>query len=211
MIRTRTARESSLGTRFRRHVRNRLVQGLALVIPLAVTAVVLRFLFRWLDGLTDPLVRAVMGRSFPGIGLVATVVVIYVAGVVSSSFITRPLLARLEQLVNLIPLVRNIFGGTKQFVESLSLEKRAFERVVWVEYPRKGAWALAFPTGEMELGEPPRRHYRLFVPTSPTVPGVLVILPQEEVHRSDLSVQEAMKMIISGGLVGPEAGKGDPG
>lgn len=181
-----------------------------MVVPIIATYIILGFLFRTIDGLLAPLVTRLVGRELPGLGLLATVVIVFLAGFFISSVFGSHLYSVGEVLFIKTPLVRTIYGAAKQLMESMFLPSgKAFKQVVMVEYPRKGGWAIGFVGGELKLAG--RHHISVFVPSTPTpFTGFVINYPPEEVVPLPITVEEAVKFIVSGGIVSPESLKASP-
>ncbi|MCI0406108.1 MAG: DUF502 domain-containing protein [candidate division Zixibacteria bacterium] len=178
--------------------------GLLVVVPIILTFLVLRFLFRTIDGLLAPLLTELIGRELPGVGLLATIVIVFLAGFFISSVFGSRLYSIGELLFIKTPLVRTVYGGAKQLMESMFLPSgKAFKQVVMVEYPRKNSWVIGFVGGELVVEG--KQLISVFVPSTPTpFTGFVVNYPPEEVVPLSISVEEGVKFIVSGGIVAPE-------
>ncbi len=122
-------------------LRNYFLSGVLIIVPLIITYLVLRFLFLGLDGLLSPLINKLIGFNFPGTGLLATLILIFLAGLFASSLIFSRLVSYAESLFNKIPVIRTIYGPAKQLVESLTVaDKKGFKQVVLVQFPRQGTY-----------------------------------------------------------------------
>lgn len=183
-------------------------------MPLFITFYILQFLFYTVDGLlAQPL--ALLGLDIKGLGFVLTLILVLGAGFLANNIFGRRLIALMEWLVGRLPIIKSIYYGVKQIIDAFSTQQRsAFQRVVLVEYPRRGMWALAFLTGadfaelEQKTGH---ELVSIFLPTTPNpTSGFLVLLPKSQVQLLDMTVDEGMKMIISGGVVKPAAGNRPP-
>ncbi|MGA7993172.1 MAG: DUF502 domain-containing protein [Thermoanaerobaculia bacterium] len=186
------------------HVRRHLTAGVLLIVPIAVTAAVLRFLFGFFDGWIQPVAESVLGRRVPGLGLVLTVVLVWATGVLSANFAGKKLLELFDRLLENLPLVKTVYSASKQLVEAVSPGgRRAFRRVVLVEFPKKGTFALGFVTGD-GLGPLPGDTLSIYVPTAlnPTS-GFLVFARESDILDPHLSVEEGVKLVVSGGVVRP--------
>ena len=142
---------------------------------------------------------------YPGLGIVLTLVLIWLTGLLASNVLGRRLIGIGNSLLTRLPIIGSIYGPVKQFTETLvSTEKdRGFRRVVLAEYPSRGLWILGFVTGEVRF-EDGKMGRCVFVPTSPNpATGWMVICPSEKVRDTRLTVEEAMQLIVSGGLVVP--------
>jgi uncharacterized membrane protein len=194
----------------RRRLRELFVVGLAVVLPLLVTYLLLRFLFEALDGLLDPMIQGILGRRIPGLGFLATVAIIFLIGTLTTNIIGRKLVAMTEGLLLRIPLVKNVYGASKQLFDAITLPGRgAFRQVVMLEYPRSGLYALGFITATQAKGFQDlvgEQTVNVFIPTAPNpTSGFFLVVPERSVIPVPISVEEALKMIVSGGLIVPPA------
>jgi uncharacterized membrane protein len=148
------------------------------------------------------------GFALPGGGLVATVLVLILVGALATNIFGRSLVRLLENLVCRIPLVKGVYTLFKQVADTLLVgDRQGFRKVVLIEYPRQGIWTIAFMTG-LAQGELPRRIGRrvinVFVPTTPNpTSGFYLLVPEEEAQVLEMSVEDAFKLIVSGGMVTP--------
>ncbi|MCS7235883.1 MAG: DUF502 domain-containing protein [Armatimonadota bacterium] len=174
-----------------------------MTVPILVTFALLRWVFRVLDSVLQPVFRLLFGNAVPGAGLVGGLVVILMVGLVANTWLGHKILALLESVLFRTPLLRTIYGGTKQVVEVVLGGRQApFRRVVLVEWPRRGAYALGFVTGEEAL---PRGGLllKVFVISSPNpTTGFLMLVPEDQTRRLEISVDEALTLVVSGGLAG---------
>jgi uncharacterized membrane protein len=198
------------GFGLKRRLRERFLVGLAVVLPLLVTFLLLRFLFEAFDGLLDPLIRATLGRSIPGLGLLATAAIILLIGVLTTNIVGRKLVAMTERLLLRIPLVKNVYSASKQLFDAFTVPgKEAFRQVVILEYPRAGVYALGFITATQARGFQDlvgEQTVNVFIPTAPNpTSGFFLVVPEKSVILVPISVEEALKMIVSGGLIVPPA------
>lgn len=197
-----------------RGLRRYLVTGLIIWLPLVVTVVVVRFLLTLMDRtlvLIPPAYRPeeLLGFAIPGLGLVLTLAVLVVTGVLGANLFGRRIVGLWESLLHRIPLIRSIYSGAKQVAETvLSDGDASFKRVFLVEYPRKGVWSLCFQTST-RLAEIQHRTEQevicVFVPTTPNpTSGFILLVPRQELIALDMSVDEGLKMIISLGVAVPK-------
>ena len=194
----------------RRRLRELFLVGLAVVLPLLVTYLLLRFLFEALDGLLDPMIQGILGRRIPGLGFLATVAIIFLIGTLTTNIVGRKLVAMTEGLLLRIPLVKNVYGASKQLFDAITLPGRgAFRQVVMLEYPRSGLYALGFITATQAKGFQDlvgEQTVNVFIPTAPNpTSGFFLVVPERSVIPVPISVEEALKMIVSGGLIVPPA------
>lgn len=191
-------------------VRKRLIQGILVLVPLGVTVLVLRSLFHVASGILAPALRRLYsGLPDPliaGLAVLLLFCLIYLVGLLTSHLLGRRLIAVGEAVVQRVPLVATIYSATKQVVETLSLPNhKAFRSVVIVEFPRVGLYSLAFVTGSFRDRDG-REFHRALVLTAPNpTSGFLVLVRADEAHETSLSVEEAVKMVMSGGIVAPES------
>ncbi len=193
-------------------VKSSFVAGLILLAPLIVTLYVLRFLVNWSLQFVGPLVRAAgLAQYTANVEIVAQAlaVVLIAAAVVALGFLAqlsvgRHLFGNVGRLVNVVPLVSTIYGSVRQVADSLVERKTGYESVVLVEYPREGVYMIGLVTGEG-----PREAeaiaggdvYNVFLPNSPNpTAGRLVLLPEEQVHETDMSVRRGMRLIVTTGM-----------
>lgn len=193
-------------------LRRMLLTGLLILTPVALTAFILYKLFDLMDGIFAPVLARALGRRIPGLGLLLTLAVILLLGWLSNYFVGRRLIHWAEQLIYRIPVAKSIYSGTKGVLEAISRRQtEAFKRVVLIEYPRKGLFALAFVTGNARW---PQVHERtadfllVFLPTTPNpTSGFLLLVPREEAHELPISVEDGIRMVISGGILIPRLGE----
>jgi uncharacterized membrane protein len=196
-----------------RKVRNYLIGGLLIWIPIMITVWVVRFLSGILDSslvLLPPSWRpeAVFGTYVPGVGIVLSLVLLFVTGVVVKNLFGGQMVAGLESLVRRIPVVGAVYGGAKTFSETVLTDKgRSFKQVVMVEFPRKGVFSIGFITSH-DLEEAQAKTAQevtcVFVPTTPNpTTGFIVLVPKDEVVIMDMTVDEAFKMLLTLGVVVP--------
>ncbi len=195
-------------------LRRYLVAGVLVWVPLGVTVLIIKFLIDLMDNTllllpVDYRPETWLGFRIPGLGIVLTVVVVFVTGVIAANLFGRKLVSLGERILARIPLVRSIYSAVKQVTETIfSGSGKSFRKVVLVEYPRKGIWTLAFQTGDgadelqRRVGKPVTN---IFVPTTPNpTSGFFLMVPREDVIELDLSVDDGLKMIISAGVVVPK-------
>lgn len=199
--------------------RNYLIGGLLVWIPIMITVWVVRFLSRILDSslvLLPPPWRpeALFGTYVPGLGIVLSLLLLFVTGLLVKNLFGRQFVDGLESLVQRIPVVGTVYGGAKTFSETVLTDKgKSFKQVVMVEFPRKGIYSIGFITAH-ELQEAQAKTEQVvtcvFVPTTPNpTTGFLVLVPRDEVVMMDMTVDEAFKMLLTLGVVVP-TWKGKP-
>lgn len=194
-------------------MRKYLIAGLLVWIPLVITGWVLKLLIDTMDQSLLLLperfrTEALLGVHIPGLGVILTVSIVLLTGVVAANFFGKKLLGWWDHVLQRIPIVRSIYGGVKQISDTLfSPEGKAFRKAVLVRYPQHDTWTVALLTGEPQhevtdyLG---LEYYAVFVPTTPNITaGFFLLVKKSEVRPLDMSVDEALKYIISMGVAEP--------
>ena len=204
-----------------KRLRRWLVAGILVWAPLAVTFLLLRFAVNLMDRSLDLLPVAYRPENLlqelfnleqplhiPGLGIILTLSILLVTGVLAANYVGRHVVGGWESLMKRIPIVRSIYGGAKNFAEIVFSDSNdSFKNVLLIEYPRRGMYCLAFQTSS-DLGEVQAKTGEdvicCFVPTTPNpTSGFVVMLPRSEVKILDMEVDEALKMVISLGVVVP--------
>ncbi len=189
-------------------LRAKFLAGILVTVPAIVTVLALRFLFNTIDDILGPLIGRAVGRDIPGLGLVATALLILVMGFVATNLVGRRLVSAWEAILMNLPLVRRIYNSAKEFLEAVtSPNRQMFQQVVLVEYPRIGIYSYAFVTSYVTLHGPngPERIAHVFVsnPPMPTT-GTFIAVRVPDLTYLDMSVETALKLIVSGGIVSPD-------
>lgn len=198
-------------------LRNAMITGVLILIPLFVTYLLVAFLFNLLSNSGTPVLRWVLSvfnldgldwltPLIPFINLLIVLVLIFLVGVFGTNIVGRRVLAAVNQLVMSLPMVSTIYGAVKQLVETLHGPRRSFQRVVLIEYPRRGAWMMglvATPRPDVFNLTSGDNLLSVFIPTTPNpTSGFLVLVPEDEVIDTDYNIEEAFKFIVSSGIVG---------
>ncbi len=214
-----------MASNFKSDLRNLFFAGLLVTLPLVFTVFLLHFLFVSLDNLLGPGVAILLNKvgynidpafRLPGLGIVALVLLVLLVGIFARNILGEKIVSLYESILVRIPFAKSIYVGAKQIVETFGKSMGdKFNKVVMIEYPRKGIYALAFTTSKSS-GEVVRKTGKemtnVFLPTTPNpTSGFFLLIPNEEIIDLDMSVEAGIKMIISGGLVTPPNGaKGEP-
>ena len=190
--------------RIGRKLRRQFIAGIIVTIPIGVTVWLVIWIFTSIDGILQPAVSSILGRTIPGLGFVILIVLVYLVGVMASNFVTRRLVNYGQSLLSRIPIVRPIYSSIKQIADSFSASGKAgFKQVVIAEDPMKGTRTIGFVTNE-SLDKAGNRLLYIFIPTAPNpTSGFLQIVKEENVIQVDTSVDDAMKMVVSAGKVLP--------
>lgn len=193
--------------------RNYLIGGLLVWIPIMVTVWVLRFVARILDQSLVLLPHAwrpetLVGTYVPGVGVILSLLLLFLTGVVAKNLFGGRIVGSLESLVRRIPVIGPVYGGAKSFSETVLTDTgRSFKQVVMVEFPRKGVYSIGFITAhdlEEAQAKTAQKVTGVFVPTTPNpTTGFLVMFPNDEIVVMDMTVDEAFKMLFTLGVVVP--------
>ncbi|MCD6391776.1 MAG: DUF502 domain-containing protein [Dehalococcoidia bacterium] len=185
-----------------RKVRAQFLAGILVVVPVIVAVLILVWLFNYIDNIAQPVAHSLLGRTIPGLGFALTVVLIYLTGLVATSVIGKRLVGYIESLLARVPLFRYLYTSIKQIMVSFTATSEAkFLQVVLVEFPKKGMRVLGFVTSEtrVESGE---KLLNVFIPTSPNpTSGYLEIVRENDIIRTNISIDDALKMILSAGKI----------
>ncbi|MDO9527555.1 MAG: DUF502 domain-containing protein [Syntrophales bacterium] len=202
----------------RKKIKNTFLTGIAVIIPIGLTV----YILLGMTNLMDKILKIIPTRfqpdellnfHIPGLGVIFTLILIFIVGLITKSYLGNKLVRLGEWFVNKIPFVRSIYQAIKQLVDAVFSDKsQSFKKVVIVEYPRKGMYAIALVTGEAK-GEvqtkTAQKCINLFIPTTPNpTSGFYIMVPEDDVINMDMTVEEAFKLIISGGIVAPSEQSG---
>lgn len=180
--------------------------GIITIVPFAATIGILYWLFINIDGILQPAIEAFWGRKIPGVGFAATFVIVLVVGLIAGNVIGKSLLRWVESAIPGMPVVHQLYSSIKQIAESLSTPK-GMSRMppVIIEFPKKGMRALGFITSEL-TGEGGKKLYVVYIPTVPTpAGGFMQIVEESDIIRTDISIEDAIKMVVSAGSVVPDS------
>jgi len=190
----------------KRRSKNYFLSGILVVIPIVITIFVVKAIFTFLDELLLPYLMPKLGYWVPGIGIIITFAGIYLVGILVTNFIGRKFVSLGEKIVLNIPIAKSIYGSVKQIMETFSFKsEESGKKVVMVEYPKENIWSIGLINGEIKHPETGERLYNILViaainPTS----GFFILVPQKKVVHLNISVEDAMKWIVSGGIVIPD-------
>ncbi len=189
--------------RIRQNLKRTMVSGLIALVPLTATVAVLSWLLTWLDSFAAPVIRGLLGLDtrIPGLGILLMLVVIYLAGFVASNVLGKRVIAWFEEQVMRLPIARRVYHTIKKLLDTFAMvgETRVWKTVL-VEYPRRDAWMIAFVVGEIPSEDKQEELVTVFVPNTPNpAAGRVVIVPRRDLIAVDLSVEEALEFVVSGG------------
>ncbi|MEI7948310.1 MAG: DUF502 domain-containing protein [bacterium] len=213
-----TEPDNSERSAFSKHLRARMISGILVLIPLAITIFLFNIILKSLTAFVSPWISLLLTKLPASYGLknpdyavtllalCVTLLIIYFTGLLTNHIIGRRMISLGERVLMKMPIIKSIYSASKQVVDTFSSStKAAFKAVAVVEFPRKGSLAIGFVTGSMT---DPDGHllYRVFIATTPNpTTGFLLILPADEVQFTDISVEDGVKMIVSGGVLSPES------
>jgi len=196
--------------KFLKHLRTRVFAGILVVLPLGITLLVLNFVFNTLDSILAPMIPEINISLFhrvfhlPGVGIISFFLLLYLIGLITTNVLGRKLISWGDRLFTTIPVVKNIYTSSKQLTDAFSATRKgSFRQAVFVEFPQEGNFVLGFVTNEVtDLDR--QTKVTVFVPTAFVPPqGFLLFLPKEKTLPSQLTVEEAIKAIMSVGIVTP--------
>jgi uncharacterized membrane protein len=187
------------------------ITGLAVIVPIGLTLYILVFLINMTDSLLKVIPggyqpEVLLGVRIPGLGVIVTVLLILICGLIARSYFGYKVVSSGENLVDKVPFVRTIYQSIKQVSDSMFSDRRSgFKKVVLVEFPRKGLYTIGFVTGTPSqeiLSKIGQKNVSVFLPTTPNpTSGYLVMMPEDDLIQVNMSVEEALTYIISVGIV----------
>jgi uncharacterized membrane protein len=190
-------------------IRKYFLTGMIVLLPIILTIYLLFFFFNTVDNLLSGFLRITLGYTIPGLGIILTILVVILVGMFATNVIGNKFIVFIQVFLNRIPLVKSIYVAMKQIIDAFSTNKNnIFQRVVLLEYPRKGLFVIGFITGECsrEIQEKTKEEViNVFVPTTPNpASGKLLLVPKKDIILLEMSVEDGLKLIISGGIVVPK-------
>ena len=191
-----------------KNLKNTFLTGLFVIVPLVVSVALLIWFFQLVDDLFSPIVGGIV-RAFdpeighiPGTGILTGLVIILVVGFLARNVVGERILEALDRFINRIPWYRTIYSTVKQLTDAFSPENtRSFKEVVLVEFPKSGTHAIGFRTGTVEKEGRPMAV--VFVPTNHLYLGDVLFIPEEEIVRLEMPVEQAVRILVSGGIASP--------
>jgi uncharacterized membrane protein len=188
------------------------LSGLITILPITITFFIFNIVFKFINNFLEPL-RVLIEKTpltkIPYVEFFIAIVLVFTIGIIYKIFIMRSAIKAVESFLAKVPLVRSVYSGIKQLVHALSVQdKLTFLQVVIIEFPRKDLYSIGFLTSKLTpdlAPEPHKKFFNIYIPTTPNpTSGFHIILPEHEVRFINLSRQEAMALIISGGIIQPE-------
>lgn len=192
-----------------KYLRNIFITGLFVLVPIFVTLSIVIWLFNRVDAVFREPLERFLGFPLVGIGFILTILIILITGFVSTNLLGKKIILFTENIFKKIPLVNTVYISMKQLTNTLfTSQKNAFKSAVLVEYPSKGIYVIGFITADapeeinLKVQSPLKS---VFIPTTPNpTSGMLVMIPEEKIQFLNLSIEAAVKLIISGGILLPE-------
>lgn len=189
-------------------IKRHFVSGMLVVVPAILTWIVLRFLFEAIDGIFEAYLHNLLGYYRTGLGVLTLLLLILLFGVLTRNFIGRQIYDFGDRMLARVPLIRPIYSAAKQLMEAMtSANGGSFKEVAMIEYPRRGIYSLGFVGKKLRLAtdKDGRDWYSVFVPSTPTpVSGMVVVVPEDQIMFLDMTVEDGVKFIVSGGVASEE-------
>lgn len=187
-------------------VRTAFGRGLVVLVPVVITLMVLNIMFNTIDGIISPIFDHLLDRHIPGLGFITMILLILFVGVLSRNLIGRALFKFFERILFTIPLARNIYSAMKDLFSAFGLggKGKSFRQVVLIEYPRQGIWTIGFVTNEVMIKSSAAEQEltSVYIPNPPNpTSGMLVLVPKQNVLVLNMSVEDGLKLVLSGGIV----------
>jgi len=192
--------------RIKRALKKTFFAGLVVVVPIVITALALTWLFRFLDDFLSPVLYQMLGKKVAGLGILIEIILIFCIGLVATNVLGSRLLKFVQALLMRVPVVNNIYPTIRQVVEAFSPSKEsAFKKVVLVEYPQKGIYSLGFLSSEVSINQPSEnlQYFAVYIPTNNLYLGQVALFKAEGVMSTSFTVEEGLKIILSGGTAFP--------
>ncbi|MFH0777789.1 MAG: DUF502 domain-containing protein [Candidatus Eisenbacteria bacterium] len=192
-----------------RLLRHKFLAGILVVVPVGVTYMVLKLLFGAVDNILAPIIERFLGLHIPGLGVATTIFLVFLIGLIATNVFGKTILNYVDRGLSRIPFVGTVYVSAKQVTDALGKSSAAsFKRVVFVEYPRKGLLVLGFVTRERLMVTDKDGHttevVNVFLPTTPNpTSGFFVATKPSELIRVDLTVEQGIKLVMSGGILAP--------
>lgn len=194
---------------FLKYLRGKFISGLFATVPLIATFLALKFLFKAIDGLVGSLPEKFFGYHIPGIGVLVTFFIILGVGLLASNLFGKRVIQFAEKLISNIPIVNKVYNASKELMQAVTVPNRtSFKAVVMIEYPRKGVYSYGFITSYIERlsNDTNESLVNVYIPSVPVpTTGFLVAVPENELIRINISIEAALKLVVSGGIVSPKA------
>ncbi len=188
-------------------LRNKLITGIVVAIPIIVTVWVLNVAYTFINGISAPFLARIGLRDVPGLGFFVTLLFLLGLGFMAANVIGQRILHSFERLLLRVPVVASVYASVKQVIDSVKSfnDVTTFKRVVYLEYPAEGCRLIGFVTGQFYDNKLQKEMTSVVIPTAPNpMTGLVVVVESDRVIESELTMEEAMKLIVSAGLVAPK-------
>jgi len=192
--------------RIMQHLKTNILKGVLAIIPITLSVLAIHFIYVMVDKRVMEMVQQFIGFRIPGLGVVLVLLTLYIIGIFASNVIGRQLFLIIKRFSNRLPLVKTTYQVGKQLSNTLTLpEKQVFQRVVLIDYFRKGTKVIGFVTGTLIDKNTKKTLLKVFLPTPPNpTSGIVVIVNEKDAVDPGWTIDEALKVVISAGLIGPE-------
>lgn len=191
-------------------IRTAFVRGSVVIIPVALTYWFFSAFLNAIDGILSPLYERILGRPVPGLGFISMVLLVLIVGFLSRNLVARVLFSWFERLLASVPFVRGVYSAIKDLIGAFTVggKGKTFRQVVLVEYPRGGLYTIAFVTNEMHFSYSDKKtidFVNVYIPNPPNpTSGVLILVPKNDIVVLDMTIEQGLKLVLSGGIVTPE-------
>jgi uncharacterized membrane protein len=196
-----------MGDDYKSSIKKKMLAGLFVTFPLALSILAVVWLFQILDGILGGELYRILGRQYPGLGLILSLLVIYAVGTLATTVLGKKILDRIERFMLRLPVFKSFYSTFKQLGDAFSPENRsAFKRFVIVQYPREGVHSFGFLTKECSIqdGDGDKQcHYTVYIPTNNLYLGDVRLFKKDEVILTDISIEEGIKILLSAGIAAP--------
>lgn len=187
------------------HIKKFIFRGIIALIPLALSYLVIRLLYLGIDQRMMHYLEQFVGLRIPGLGILVLLLALYLVGLIASNMIGRQIFVLIERITQKIPIVNTIYQVGKQLSSTLSLpEKQVFKKAVLVEFLKPGIWTVGFVTGKVWDRQENVELLKVYIPTPPNpTSGTIVLVKESQTRDTGWTIEETMKVVISGGIIGP--------
>jgi len=195
-------------TSIRATLKRKFFAGLIVSIPAVITVMVLVWFFKFVDGILGPVYDKILEHHVPGLGFVSAITLIFLIGIISTNVFGKKAIEFIEKAIVRVPVFKGIYSSVKQLVDAFSPEnKSSFKKFVIVEYPRAGSYAFGFLTNESTIKTDNSGRETclraVYVPTNNLYLGEIILFTERDVFYTDISIEEGIKIILSGGIAAP--------
>ncbi len=189
-----------------KNARTNIIRGLLAIIPLILSYFAVNFIYVVIDKRVMGWLHHLIGFPIPGLGIILVLVILYLLGIIASNVIGKEFFNILERLTNRIPIIKTTYQVGKQIASTFSLpESQVFKKVVLVDFYKPNSWMIGFVSGSILDTESNEKLLKVFIPTVPNpTSGFLLFIKEQEIRNTTWTVEEAMRMVISGGIIGPQ-------